>query len=149
MKSQELVEKEIKETLEQLEYLKSALEFLRKDIMVSTHFNRKEFQCKCGCGFCAVDVELLDVLEKARKYFSNPVLITSGCRCEAYNKSIGGASKSKHVKAIASDIAVKNVPPDDVAEYFEGMYPDKYGIGRYTGWTHIDVRETPARWDKR
>ena len=28
-------------------------------------------------------------------------------------------------------------------------YPDRYGIGRYIDWTHIDVRSgPPSRWRK-
>jgi hypothetical protein len=41
------------------------------------------------------------------------------------------------------------VHDDKVADYLEEKYPDKYGIGRYIGRTHLDIRKTKARWDNR
>lgn len=114
------------------------------------YFSRKEFACSCGCGFAACDAELLDVLSDARNYFlSKPVTINSGCRCEAHNKKEGGAPGSKHVKGIAADFVIAGVHADIVYNYLDEKYPDKYGIGRYDGRTHIDVRPEKARWDNR
>jgi uncharacterized protein YcbK (DUF882 family) len=118
--------------------------------MVNPFFKRSEFACQCGCGFDAVDAELLEVLTDLREHFDRPVIINSGNRCQAHNASIGGsAPNSKHTKGIAADVRVKGVHADDVADYLENKYPNKYGIGRYIGRTHIDVRETLARWDYR
>ena len=72
---------------------------------LSKHFSREEFECGCGCGFAAVDVELLDILEKVRSKFNAPVTITSACRCAEHNSAIGGSYGSKHKKGIAADIA--------------------------------------------
>jgi hypothetical protein len=41
------------------------------------------------------------------------------------------------------------VTSDDVAEWLERVFPNKYGIGRYKGRTHIDTRRGKARWDAR
>jgi len=117
--------------------------------MNSLHFKRCEFACKCGCGFDVVDVELLAVLEDVREHFGFPVYITSGNRCAKHNASIGGAEHSKHTVGIAADFHVATIDDDKVADYLERMYPNKYGIGRYVGRTHIDVRPTKARWDLR
>lgn len=118
---------------------------------VSNNFLRSEFACKCGCGFDAVDITLNEVLEDVRKHFGgNSIKITSGNRCPKYNATIPGASsKSQHTKGMAADFRVKNVHEDRVADYLEEKYPDWFGIGRYEGRTHIDVRSTPARWDNR
>ena len=121
---------------------------------VSDNFSRSEFACKgkeCLCGFASVDVELLKVLEDVRAHFKekNPdayVKINSGNRCAKHNKQIGGAPGSYHVKGMAADIVVNGIPATDVYHYLAFKYPDKYGIGRYKRWTHIDVREGPARW---
>jgi uncharacterized protein YcbK (DUF882 family) len=115
-------------------------------ILVSKHFHRSEFACKCGCGFAAADIELVGVLEDVRERFKLPVAITSGCRCQERNAKVGGAKDSQHTKGLAADIEVAHVEPKVVADYLEETYPDKYGIGRYAGWTHIDVREKRARW---
>jgi len=116
---------------------------------ISKYFSRKEFSCECGCGFAAVDVELLKVLEDVRTYFFNPVIINSGCRCMTHNKAIGGSKKSKHILGIAADIVVENIPAEAVYYYLEKKYPNKYGIGRYDARTHIDIRLQKARWNER
>jgi uncharacterized protein YcbK (DUF882 family) len=77
------------------------------------------------------------------------VRIKSGNRCDAHNKAEGGAEGSKHKLGIAADIVVTNVHADEVADYLEDKYPHCFGIGRYKGRTHIDVRVKPARWDNR
>lgn len=118
---------------------------------ISPHFKRSEFACKCGCGFAAVDIELVTALEYVRTHFKAPVTINSGCRCIDHNRAVGGETNppSKHTMGIAADIVVLGVHADRVADYLEQTYPDSYGVGRYNGRTHIDVRDTKARWDKR
>lgn len=115
----------------------------------STFFKRSEFACKCGCGFDTIDAELLVALNYIRLHFKSPVTINSGCRCVEHNKKEGGSSTSKHLIGQATDIRVKRVSADKVADFLEKSYDGRYGIGRYKGRTHIDVRETCARWDKR
>ena len=117
--------------------------------MLSEHFRRDEFVCQCGCGFAEVDGELVAVLEDVRSYFGKPVIINSGCRCPEHNRSEGGAEHSRHLTGKAADIRVRGFSADAVATYLETKYPGKYGIGRYFGRTHIDVRPGMARWDKR
>jgi len=114
--------------------------------MTITHFSRSEAACKCGCGFFAQDWELLEVLEDIRAFFGRPVIPNSWCRCPAYNERIGGANDSYHMKAMAADIWISGIGADIIADYLERLYPDRYGIGRYPGFTHIDVRPNKARW---
>ena len=110
------------------------------------YFKRSEFECFCGCGFNTVDYELAEVVDKLREHFNAPVFITSGCRCEAHNKAIGGAKSSKHMLGIASDLKVAGVNPTQVYDYLNKEYPNKYGIGLYRTWVHIDIRADKARW---
>lgn len=102
--------------------------------------------CRCGCGFDAFDAELLDVLTEVREKFG-PVQITSGNRCPTHNAVVGGSTDSKHTKGLAADIKTP-ASPKVVAEFLEKKYPNKYGIGRYASWTHIDVRSSKSRWNK-
>ena len=111
-------------------------------------FERKEFACKCGCGFSTVDAELLAVLRALRKHFNTSVTITSGCRCVSHNRKVGGEEGSQHTFGKAADIQVKGVHPRTVYRYLTCEYPDRYGIGLYSSWVHIDVRDNKARWDK-
>lgn len=115
---------------------------------LSKYFTRSEFACKCGCGFAAVDAELLRVLEDVREHFTQPVKINSACRCPKHNAAVGGEAGSKHMLGIAADIVVGQTKPAEVAQYLRQQYPDKYGIGEYASWAHIDVREDKARWKK-
>ena len=116
---------------------------------LSPHFRESEFACNhCGdLGANGIDKELLMVLERLRKDLGdNPVTITSGYRCSTHNSNVGSTENSQHRKGTAADIQVKNVAPNTVHAYLVGKYPDKYGIGRYSSFTHIDVRDYKARW---
>jgi uncharacterized protein YcbK (DUF882 family) len=113
---------------------------------LSAHFSRSEFACKCGCGFDTVDVQLLEALEAVRQFYGLPVTINSACRCAKYNAKIGGSPKSQHLIGRAADITVRGMSPTAVANYLEQTFPDRYGIGRYSTFVHIDTRATPSRW---
>ena len=113
--------------------------------MLSNHFRREEFACKCGCGFDTVDAGLLRILEAARDYFDSPVIITSACRCMAHNERVGGAQASQHLLGRAADIIIKGADPEEVAEWFINHHDG--GIGEYSTFTHVDSRsDRKARW---
>lgn len=132
-----------------------------QEMIPSIFFKRSEFACKCGCGFDTVDAELLAVLDDIRIHFQFPTIVNSGCRCTKHNKKVKKIFSSlknllkkpkrpsQHELAKAADIWVKGIPANKVADYLEKKYPRQYGIGRYKGRTHIDVREGCARWDNR
>ncbi|TAN51931.1 MAG: serine/threonine protein kinase [Methylococcaceae bacterium] len=114
---------------------------------ISANFNRSEFACHCGCGFDDVSMDLVYLLEETKTHFNSPIHITSGCRCEKQNNKVGGKQNSKHLAGEAADIQIANATPAAVATYFELRFPNSHGIGRYTTWTHIDVRDQKARWN--
>jgi uncharacterized protein YcbK (DUF882 family) len=114
--------------------------------MISRNFARSEFACTCGCGFDTVDAALLGILQALRDHFGESVTITSGCRCEAHNATVGGAENSQHLTGKAADIVVSNTSPEDVYCYLLALYPDNCGFGLYDGWVHIDSRDERARW---
>ena len=113
--------------------------------MISKHFTRWEFECKCGCGYDTVDTQLIATLEAVREHFGRPVVITSGCRCEAYNERVGGSKKSQHKLGRAADIVIKNVDPQDVYEWLD-IHNTNGGVGDYSTFTHLDSRGVRARW---
>ena len=116
---------------------------------VSEHFKIKEFAQKDGkCDKILINSELVQVLEDIREHFNAPVIITSGYRTPEYNAKIGGVKNSQHTKGTAADIRVKEVPASKVQQYLKRKYQDKYGIGSYRTFTHIDTREQKARWKK-
>jgi len=113
---------------------------------ISKNFLRTEFACRCGCGFDSVDPELAYVVQGVRDTFNKPVVLTSACRCKKHNKSVGGHRKSKHLEGIAADIVVIGMNQKDVYSHLNTLYPDKYGIGKYSDFTHIDIQQTKRRW---
>lgn len=121
---------------------------------ISPHFSRKEFACKCGCGFATVDVELVQVLEDVRSFTGAPIHISSGCRCRSHNRAVGGkpasdvSMGSKHMYGVAADVVMGVRLQRRVFAYLDTKYPNKCGIGLYPerGFMHIDVRPNKARW---
>jgi len=119
---------------------------------ISEHFSRSEFSCSCGCGFEAVDFELVEILERTRAYFGGkPLHIHCACRCLEHNKSIGSKDTSQHIKGMAVDFHINDVKPIDIAWYVDRhCLPDSGGIGIYDNWhdagVHIDVRQNRVRW---
>jgi len=113
---------------------------------ISPHFSRHEFACHCGCGFDTVDSELLRLLEEIRTHFNDVVHVNSCSRCVAHNATVGGAESSQHLVSKAADINVFGVASEAVADYIDERYPSRYGLGRYSAFTHVDVRQEHARW---
>ena len=114
---------------------------------LSKNFSRHEFACQCGCGFDTVDIELIKILEKIRTRFDKPIHINSGCRCPDHNAREGGSKNSQHLYGRAADIFIMAVPPVDIAKFVDERFPDKFGLGIYKSWIHIDSRtKGPARW---
>lgn len=110
---------------------------------VSKNFSRREFACKCGCGFDAVDVDLLSGLQALRDLSGRSITITSGDRCEAHNKKVGGASQSLHKKGKAADIVVQGLKPTEMAALAEKVSEFQKGaVITYNkdGFIHVDVR---------
>lgn len=113
---------------------------------LSANFKVKEFACKDGSEKILISAELVEVLQKIRTHFGKPVNINSAYRTEAYNKKVGGVANSQHLYGTAADIVVSGVKASDVANYAETLLPNSGGIGRYSNFTHVDVRGIKSRW---
>ncbi|WP_319411576.1 D-Ala-D-Ala carboxypeptidase family metallohydrolase [uncultured Cohaesibacter sp.] len=134
-------------------------------LTLAPNFAAKEFLFKGGSnlvGSCAnlnTDppeelwenvIELARLLQAIRTKFGVPVRISSCYRSPAYNRCIGGASKSQHMCFTAADITIADTGTP-LAWYktilqmrnnglFEG------GIGRYQSFIHVDVRGHNCEW---
>ena len=114
---------------------------------ISKNFRVREFRCKDDTDPIFIDSDLVDVLQKVRDHFGKAVTITSAFRTASHNKKVGGATYSQHCYGKAADIKVSGVAPSKVAEYVETLMPNTGGIGRYSTFTHVDVRKTKSRWN--
>ena len=114
---------------------------------LSANFKVKEFACKDGSDPVFIAPDLVSVLQKIRDHFGKAVNINSAYRTPTYNKKVGGATHSQHLYGTAADIRISGVKPKDVAAYAETLLPGTGGIGIYSNFTHIDVRETKSRWN--
>ena len=67
------------------------------------NFRKEEFKCPC-CGSYGkgIATTLLDTLQALRNKYGN-LIVTSGYRCSSYNKKVGGATNSAHLKGQAAD----------------------------------------------
>ena len=116
---------------------------------LSKHFSRSEFQCKHCTKFINVPA-LIALLEDAREHFGRSITINSGTRCQEHNKVVGGEDHSYHLTGQAADIVVEGISPDAVWHFFKNTM-NHGGLGRYSTWTHVDVRPTKQliEWDRR
>lgn len=120
----------------------------------SPNFARKELDCKCGCKTPPlVEANLIQTakhLEKLRKRWGRPLVVTSGHRCRTHNARVGGASDSQHLYGRAADIVVESPrqglfvqTAEEIKAYREG------GIGTYPkqNFVHLDWRGYRSRWN--
>lgn len=122
-----------------------------KATKLGTYFNSAEFDCH-GTGCCSstvINEKLVEYLNKIRAHFGRPITITSGYRCPAHNRNVGGATGSRHSKGDAADIVVQGVAPRIVAQYAESI--GVLGIGLYETakdgyFVHIDARDYKSFW---
>ena len=110
--------------------------------MLSEHFSREEFACKC-CGTLplnGISKALLEGLERLRVAIGNrPINVSSGYRCRARNFEVGGVPNSDHILGVAADICVEDMDVDELGSECKKIF-DGVGIYRYENFVHVDMR---------
>jgi GH24 family phage-related lysozyme (muramidase) len=98
--------------------------------------------------------ELAAFMERARARFGGkPVIITSGYRPAAINRSVGGASGSEHLYNAPSvgavDWYIQGVDIYKVQEWCDKEWPYSLGYGAPKGFVHLGIRKgrPRVRWD--
>lgn len=114
---------------------------------LSTNFKVEEFACSDGSDPIFIAPKLVTILQKIRNHFGKPVIINSAYRTVSKNKAVGGVTRSQHLYGTAADIHIVGVTPKEIAKYAETLLPTSGGIGIYSSFTHIDVREVKSRWN--
>lgn len=100
-----------------------------------------------------------NVLDPLREKWGAPIIVSSGYRCPALNKAVGGASGSQHMKGEAADIRTVSDKPDDnmkllrclmnsgiVWDQVISEYPDAQGR---PNWIHISYKKNGGNRQKK
>lgn len=114
---------------------------------ISKNFRVREFRCQDGSDVVFIESDLVDILQKIRDHFGKAVTINSAFRTASHNKKVGGATYSQHLYGTAADIKVSGVAASVVADFAEALMPSTGGVGRYSTFTHVDVRKVKSRWN--
>jgi zinc D-Ala-D-Ala carboxypeptidase len=99
----------------------------------------------------ALDVEKKIVataieLDKVRSILGDrPLHVNSWYRPNSVNKSVGGASDSRHQYGDAVDIRSNYLSPQDIYRLLDKIHV-RGGMGRYYSFVHLDFRGEQARW---
>lgn len=87
------------------------------------------------------------VLEPLRKFMEEPVVITSGYRCEELNVAVGGVANSFHLSGRACDIRVRDEAHGltMLNHLKQNRYVDKvlFEKSRNSRWLHVQISTTP------
>jgi len=106
---------------------------------VSPNFKIKEFKCKDGSDEILLDSSfVIEKLQAIRDHFGKPVIINSAYRTPEYNKKVGGATNSYHMKGMAFDIRITGIELDDICKFAQSI--GVLGIIRYNSFVHVDAR---------
>ena len=110
-------------------------------IQLSENFKVKEFACKDNSDKILIDVTFVKThLQDIRTHFGKPVIVNSAYRTESYNRYVGGAKNSYHMKGRAFDISIKGVSPQEIAKYAASIGVP--GVIQYNTFVHVDSRDT-------
>lgn len=122
-----------------------------QNLQLTKNFNTKEFACHDGSPVPLRYIENVRTLAKnlqaLRDHFNEPILINSGFRTGKYNKSIGGANNSFHLRAMAADIRIKGVKPVTLYMAIHNLMAlgkmKRGGLILYPTFVHYDIRSKP------
>ena len=88
-------------------------------------------------------------LDKVRKAWGTPIVVTSWYRPPAINRAVGGVSNSQHILGKAADIKPSHGDLKTFQHWLDTVaWKDKaLGFGAKRGFVHVDLRPTPIRWN--
>jgi len=139
------------------------------DRALTQHFSLDELACHDGTPYPSEWIQdrlvpLVAMLEVIRTACGDRVIyVVSGYRTEEYTAALAAsghhvAGHSQHVEGRAVDFKAEGMAASDVHARVEqlisdGRLPLCGGLGRYPGWTHVDIRPKPAdghvaRWSQ-
>ena len=119
---------------------------------LSEHFNAREFRCKCGkVHDTLISEELVQMLERLRQELScSRIEISSGYRCAAHDKNVGGSGTGQHTKGNAADVCCYDQSGNIISSEIVCCKAEDIGfhgianINRSHTFTHLDMRN--GKW---
>lgn len=120
---------------------------------LSPHFNISEFRCKCGKEHETLNnPELIEKLEKLFTALNcSKIIVTSGYRCVAHDKNVGGSGTGQHTLGNAADICCYGQDGQPISSKVVCCKAQDIGfrgIANITAayiYTHVDVRPN-GKW---
>lgn len=118
--------------------------------VLSTHFNAKEFKCKCGGSHnISIDENLISMLEKLHtKMNCQKIIVNSGYRCYNHDIAVGGSGNGQHTKGKAADVVCYDQSGQIISSKIISCVAQDLGFtgianitSAYTS-THLDVRDS-------
>jgi zinc D-Ala-D-Ala carboxypeptidase len=102
------------------------------------NFSPAEIACR-GTGRLLLNAAALDALQALRDRLGKPLIIRSAYRSPEHNRTVGGATRSKHLEGAAFDIAMANHDP--VAFEAAARAVGFLGFGFYprSRFIHVDL----------
>lgn len=90
------------------------------------------------------------VLEPLRQWYGKPISISSGYRCSALNRAVGGVTKSQHLKGEAADIRLPSIAIGrKMLEYIVFHLPYDQVIWEHNTdglyWIHVSLKRDPRK----
>jgi len=117
-------------------------EFIRSDTALRRGIDNTQppFEVLRNLGYLA------DTLERVRAQLGTPIIISSGYRCPALNKAIGGASTSAREQGLAADfIAPQFGSPLDIARAIEASLIEYDQLIYEGNWVHLAISRHGSR----
>lgn len=118
------------------------------NVQLSAHFNVREFRCKCGKTHnIYVSDELVAMLETLyAKVKCSKAIISSGHRCAAHDRTVGGNGYGPHVGGYAADICFYDKNNKPISTKILSCVAQDLGfkgIANITSdyaWIHLDMK---------
>lgn len=91
--------------------------------------------------------KVAEAMEEVRNYLgARPITVNSWYRDPLSNRSVGGATRSRHLSGDAVDFVVQGISPYEVHRRLESWWGSRGGIASASNFTHLDCRGERARW---
>ena len=120
---------------------------------LSRNFCAAEFRCKCGRTHdILISSELVNGLQRLVDVLgASKAVITSGYRCEAHDRAVGGNGRGQHVLGNAADVCFYDQKGSPISTKLVACKAQDLGFGGIANidasyhYIHLDVR-TSNRW---